>query len=70
MLRLGSIGLLDNVSISYAPFIVEAAPVNFYYVLVYTKQAKDIEQSGAYQDEGKILQRIDRYWALVRRGWM
>jgi hypothetical protein len=59
-----------EVSISYAPFIVEAAPVNFYYVLVYTKQDRDINQSGVYQDEGEILRKIDRSWTLVRRGWM
>ncbi len=57
-------------SISYNPLTIEAAPVNFYYVLVYTKNPKDVKESGAYHDEGKILQTVERNWTLVRRGWM
>lgn len=56
--------------VSYDPFIIEASPVNFYYVLVYTKQLEDTEKSDAYRDEGKIVKKIDKNWTLVRRGWM
>jgi len=60
----------DGFDVSYAPFIVEASPVNFYYVLVYTKQPEETEKSYAYRDEGKIMKKVDQNWTLVRRGWM
>lgn len=56
--------------VSHDPFIVEASPVNFYYVLVYTKQPEDTEKSDAYRDEGKVVKKVDQNWTLVRRGWM
>ncbi len=59
-----------DLQVSYNPFIVEASPVNFYYVLVYTKRAEEIEKSYVYRDEGRIIQKIDQNWTLVRRGWM
>jgi flagellar basal body-associated protein FliL len=58
------------ISISYNPLIVEAAPISFYYVLVYTKHPTEVKKSGVYQDEGKILQVVEQNWTLVRRGWM
>jgi hypothetical protein len=60
----------EYTSVSYHPLRIETAPVNFYYVLVYTKRPEDVKESGAYHDEGKILQTVDRHWTLVRRGWM
>jgi hypothetical protein len=59
-----------DTSVSYHPLTIETAPVNFYYVLVYTKHPEDVKESGVYHDEGKILQTVDRNWTLVRRGWM
>ena len=56
--------------VSYDPLIVEVAPVNFYYVLVYTEDIRHVKQSSAYQDEGIILQQVESRWTLVRRGWM
>jgi hypothetical protein len=59
-----------DTSVSYHPLTIETAPVNFYYVLVYTKYPKDVEESAAYHDEGKIIQTVEHNWTLVRRGWM
>ncbi len=56
--------------ISYKPLMIEAAPINFYYVLVYAASPETVTQSYAYQDEGKIIKKIDKNWTLVRRGWM
>jgi hypothetical protein len=60
----------DGAAVSYQPLVVEVTPVNFYYVLVYTKRPEDVQKSGVYHDEGTILWSIDRHWTLVRRGWM
>ncbi|NMF59389.1 hypothetical protein [Pseudanabaena yagii] len=60
----------DGFCVSYDPFIVEASPVNFYYVLVYTKQPEDTKKADAYRDEGKIVKEVDRNWTLVRRGFV
>jgi hypothetical protein len=60
----------SDTSVSYHPLTIETAPVNFYYVLVYTKDPKDVKESAAYHDEGQIIKTVDRHWTLVRRGWM
>lgn len=50
--------------------MIEIAPVNFYYVMVYSENPDNITKTEVYQDEGKIIKKINYHWTLIRRGWM
>jgi len=51
------------------PLVVEWAPVNFYYSIVFARSEGGLQQSEAMIDEGTILKSLGHSFYLVRRGF-
>lgn len=51
------------------PLVVEWAPVNFYYSIVFARSESGLQQSEAMIDEGTVLKSLGHSFYLVRRGF-
>jgi hypothetical protein len=55
---------------SRSPFVVEFAPIDYYYVLVFADDETALMKSSAIQDEGTVKRRLGNGWYVVQRGFM